>query len=74
MSVSDIFTMVSTILIYMGAFVFIICFLFGAYAFIQIFKTTLNMITIAEKWNRYHRMTPEAKLQFMNQEEKREKK
>lgn len=67
MSISDIITTVSTVLIYMGAFTFILCFLFGAYAFVHIFKTTLNMIVITEKWNRYHKMTPEAKIQFMKE-------
>lgn len=69
MSISDTFTMVSTVLIYMGAFVFIICFLFGAYAFFQIFTTTLQMIRITEKWNRYHNMSAEAKLEFLKKTE-----
>lgn len=70
----DAITLVSTVLVYMGSFVFVICFMFGAYAFFQIFKTTLNMIVITEKWNRYHKMSAEAKLQFMKTEEGKEKK
>lgn len=70
MTVSDTFTMVSTILIYMGAFVFILCFLFGAYAFVQVFKTTLQMVVLTQKWNKYHQLSPEAKLDFLKRVEK----
>ena len=70
----DAITLVSTVLVYMGAFVFVICFCFGAYAFFHIFKTTLNMIVITEKWNKYHKMSAEAKLDFMKAESKKEKK
>ena len=73
MNISDTITLVSNTLIYMGAFVFIICFLFGAYAFIHIFKTTLQMIIITEKWNKYHKMSAEAKLDFLKSEEKKSK-
>ena len=65
MSVPDIITAVSTVLVYMGAFVFIMCFCFGAYAFVQVFTTTLQMIRLTEKWNRYHNMSAEAKLEFL---------
>jgi hypothetical protein len=67
MNASDIITTVSAVLIYMGAFIFVLCFGFGAYAFVQIFKTTLHMIAVTEKWNRYHKMSPEAKLDFLKQ-------
>lgn len=65
MNISDTITMVSTVLVYMGAFVFILCFCFGAYAFVQIFKTTIHTILLTEKWNRYHKLSPEAKLEFL---------
>ena len=65
--------MVSTVLVYMGAFMFVLCFLFGAYAFFQIFKTTLNMIQVTAKWNQYHKMSPEAKLDFLKQSKINEK-
>lgn len=71
MSVSDTITIVSTVLVYMGAFIFVLCFCFGAYAFVQIFKVTLKTITLTEKWNRYHKLSAEAKLDFLKQEDKK---
>lgn len=61
----DVFIVVAKVFIYLGATMFGVCFLFGAYTFYHIFKTTLTTIELTARWNSYHKMTPEAKLEFL---------
>jgi hypothetical protein len=63
--IQDVLVIVAKVFIYLGATMFCICFVFGAYAVWQIWNTTLATIKIAAKWNGYHKLSPEGKLDFL---------
>ena len=63
--IQDALVVVAKVFIYLGATMFCICFLFGAYAVWQIWNTTLATIKIAAKWNGYHKLSAEGKLDFL---------
>lgn len=61
--ITSVFVIVAKLLIYMGATMFIICFVMGAWTFYQIFSTTLYTMKVAKMWNDYRKLSPEAKLE-----------
>jgi hypothetical protein len=63
--VTQVFVIVAKVFIYLGGAMFTLCFAMGAYAFYQIFATTLYTIRITKMWNEYNKLSPEAKIEAL---------